>query len=254
VQILIDYGEFETALADRLTPDADGLNPTADRLRRLALLTGRLFCCSWHEAPAQADFWANQLERGIRGIAARPLPQEMFLRASEGYAYYGLYPETYIEAARRFFRGIRPTDVTCIGIRTIGASLSAAVSAELEEQGCRVESHTVRCHGHPFDRRLLLDPALEAHLRMRRDGYFAIVDEGPGPSGSTLCCVAARQRLSLERPTSGSSCSPATTPTARSCFPKRRANNGPGIASTSRTSTRSGGAAAGSHARGLGAN
>jgi len=82
--------------------------------------------------------------------------------------------------------------VVCLGIRSIGTSLSAVVCAALEDRGCRVQSCTVRCTGHPFDRRLTLDPAWEGCWRAAARGHFLIVDEGPGLSGSSSCSVAQK--------------------------------------------------------------
>ncbi len=192
VRMLIDFGQFEAAVADLLSPHENGMNPTEALLRRVSLLTGHLFCNSWASAAARVDFWADQLDLGVQQIAALPLPERLDLRVAEGYAYYSLYPETYLEASRQFFREAAPRNVVCIGIRTIGTSLSAVVAAALEEQDCHVESCAVRCAGHPFDRRLFLERALAEHWASRGDRYYAVVDEGPGPSGSTLCCVAAK--------------------------------------------------------------
>jgi hypothetical protein len=191
VRILIDYGQFETALADLLSPRINGMHPTAGLLRRVGHLTGRLFCRSWRSA-GDTRVWADRVASGIEQVVALPLPDRLQLRVAEGYAYYSLYPETYIEASRQFLNATRPRHVTCIGIRTIGTSLSAVVAAALEEQACPTESCTVRCQGHPFDRHLLLDAELAEYLARRADGYYAIVDEGPGLSGSTFCCVAAK--------------------------------------------------------------
>jgi hypothetical protein len=108
----------------------------------------------------------------------------------EGYAYYGLYPETYREATRRFYADARPERAVVLGIRSIGTSLSAVVAAALERCGVTVSSATVRPRGHPFDRKLLLSPEYGQWLRTRWDHYFVVVDEGPGLSGSSFAAVA----------------------------------------------------------------
>jgi hypothetical protein len=68
--------------------------------------------------------------------------------------------------------------------------LSAVVAAELRQAGCDVWSCTVRPRGHPFDRHIALADDLERELRSRCGWRFAIVDEGPGLSGSSFCGTA----------------------------------------------------------------
>ena len=69
-----------------------------------------------------------------------------------------------------------------IGARSIGTSLACMVSAGL---GAR-QPITVRPVGHPFARRVAADPA---RIDRTADAY-ALVDEGPGLSGSSLAAVA----------------------------------------------------------------
>ncbi|MDB5473250.1 MAG: Cell division protein FtsK, partial [Devosia sp.] len=102
-------------------------------------------------------------------------------RQAEGYAFYALYPESYIAAARQ--SGL-DQHTTIIGIRSIGAGLAALVGAALGASCI----HTVRPVGHPFERRLALSEALANQLA--GDGAYAIADEGPGLSGSSFNCVA----------------------------------------------------------------
>ncbi|MEN6337610.1 MAG: hypothetical protein ABFE01_25435 [Phycisphaerales bacterium] len=190
VGLLIDLGEFETAVVDAWNEELTPGGPTRALLRRASLSAGHLLCGSWQGSKEGQDLWAVRLERTIDRIAALPLPRRLSIPTSEGYAYYGLAPEAYIEAARRFHFDVGRGDLVCIGIRSIGASLSAVVAATLEEQGSRVGSWTVRCQGHPFERYLPLDDAMVEKIRTLRNRHWLIVDEGPGLSGSTLCCVA----------------------------------------------------------------
>jgi hypothetical protein len=112
------------------------------------------------------------------------------LRDPEGYAYYALYPETYIASAT-LFRRCRPAGTAvCIGIRSIGTSLSAVVGAALEVEGWRVSRLTLRPRGAPFDRRPILTPDLARWIADQRHADFLVVDEGPGLSGSSMCGVA----------------------------------------------------------------
>jgi hypothetical protein len=102
---------------------------------------------------------------------------------AEGYAFYALYPESYLEAARA--SGLGP-DTQVIGIRSIGAGLSALVAAELGAPA----PFTLRPVGHPFGREVRVDSDLTKSLTANREKTFAIVDEGPGLSGSSFGAVA----------------------------------------------------------------
>ncbi|ATB33807.1 hypothetical protein [Melittangium boletus] len=113
------------------------------------------------------------------------LPDTVTLKTPEGYAYYALYPEAYLEAAR----GVPPGEVPwVIGIRGIGTSLACAVVAGVGGTHAPI---TVRPGGPPFQRELRLGPRLEAALRRAAPATpFALVDEGPGLSGSSFGAVA----------------------------------------------------------------
>ncbi|MEE1655309.1 hypothetical protein VB618_03800 [Microvirga sp. CF3062] len=103
-------------------------------------------------------------------------------KQAEGYAFYALYPESYLEAAR--VSGLGP-DTQIIGIRSIGTGLSALVAAELGAPA----PITLRPVGHPFGRQVRVDPDLTRSLASSGKA-FAIVDEGPGLSGSSFGAVA----------------------------------------------------------------
>jgi hypothetical protein len=75
----------------------------------------------------------------------------------------------------------------CIGLRSIGASLSALVTAVLRDAGLTVRSLTLRPRGHPFDRHLAV--ADERRLSST-DAHHLVVDEGPGLSGSSFAAAA----------------------------------------------------------------
>ena len=163
---LIRFGEVEAAIADSLCPAWDQPHPLLERLRSAAI----------------------RLAGGDMNVLtdAPPLPAEITVAVPEGYAYYGVYPEDYAAAARLFYRDVRPQKAVVIGIRSIGTSLSAVVAATLAAAGCEVRSFTVRPRGHPFDRQLSV-----RGFRLQADAHYLVVDEGPGLSGSSFCCVAS---------------------------------------------------------------
>ena len=137
-RLLIDFGELETAVADALFPSADGVSLVAEDWRRAAVAVGHLFVASWLQRGSRA-LRGRAREVLARIEALRPtLPRgAVRLRVPEGYAYYALYPETYVAAAEQFSRGRCPGTAVCLGLRSIGTSLSAAVAAGLEAAGWR---------------------------------------------------------------------------------------------------------------------
>jgi hypothetical protein len=102
----------------------------------------------------------------------------------EGFAYYAVVPRAVADAAAGLQLG---SPVTVVGVRTIGVALSAVVAAAL---GWRAQRFTVRPEGSPFDRATRLDEQQVAAVRRRAGGWFVVVDEGPGLSGSSLLSVA----------------------------------------------------------------
>lgn len=199
VELLIEFGELEAALADSANPRKDGDEPLLRAWRQTALLAGHIFCRSWDGDSEGLRRWLYRLKSALEQLSSQSLPERVRLRVPEGYAHYGLFPETYLEAARKFFAEARPREVACIGLRSIGTSLSAVVGAALQEKGCAVRALTVRPRGHPFRRRLLLSSFLERDLRGLAGWHFLIVDEGPGLSGSSICCAAQKlSELGLE--------------------------------------------------------
>jgi hypothetical protein len=179
---LIEWGEVESAAADDHCPDQDALVPPVEAIRAFTLEAARVY---WRGSGALARF-----DPGM-------LPATMEVRVPEGYAFYALYPRSYGQAAVRFWEQLRPRAAVVIGIRSIGTSLSAVVTAALEERGCKVESFTIRPRGHPFDRRLSIDSRIAARWRAAAEfgpAHFVVVDEGPGLSGSSFASVAIALR------------------------------------------------------------
>jgi hypothetical protein len=190
VRVLIDLGVLEAALADAVHPETDDLHPLTDALRRASIAAGHLLWHSWHGGREWLGPWAARLRAAIGAVGALAAPTRIETSVPEGYAYYGLFPEIYLAAAVRCARALRAPRAVCIGIRSIGTSLSAVVAAALEELGIETLALTVRPRGHPYDRRLCLAPALAALLRDHVDEPVLVVDEGPGLSGSSFAGAA----------------------------------------------------------------
>jgi hypothetical protein len=196
--MLIEVAELESAIADESFAHADGLSPLTESFRHATLAAARLFAASWdrqssdREAKASRYLHVDALRDALRRIDERSIPRQVARRVSEGYAYYALHPETYLAAADRFVATVRPHAVVCLGIRSIGTSLSAVVSAAIEAHGIPARTFTVRPRAHPFARELRLTSELELVLRQHAaTAHYLVVDEGPGLSGSSFAAVAA---------------------------------------------------------------
>ncbi len=189
VDLLIEYGMVEAGVNDALFPKEDSIQPLSTEFSRAGLILGSIVCSSWEKRPG-VSAGLEKFGEVLDGIFALPVPKRVRLRVPEGYAYYSLFPETYLEAARRFFYDVRPGGVVCIGLRSIGTSLAAVVGGKIKSLGCQVDLFNVRPKGHPFRRRLSISPFLKKEWLSRKGFHFLIVDEGPGSSGSTICSVA----------------------------------------------------------------
>ena len=190
VQLLISAGTLEAALADAIFPCADGIMPITRRLREAGIALGRAVWNTWANRPAAARGWLDRTAGILAYLELQELPGSVEVSVPEGYAYYAVYPEMYLEAASRFHHTHSPEIAVCLGLRSIGTSLSAVVGGTLEELGCPVASFTLRPRGHPFARRPVITPELAEAFQREREATFLLIDEGPGISGSSLAGTA----------------------------------------------------------------
>jgi hypothetical protein len=189
--LLIDAGELEAALVDAECPVEDRTTAVTDALNATARCMATLFARAWAGAPFSGSA-IDGARRRLRALRRCAMPSTVTASVPEGFAYYGLFPETYLDAAEELVRRCAPCLVVVIGIRGIGTTLSAAVAAQLAMRGVAASRLTVRPRGHPFDRTVRLSPQLLDWLRdaaSRPGTVFAIVDEGPGLSGSSMASV-----------------------------------------------------------------
>ena len=174
VSALIEAGQLLQGIADEGLP----ANDPSDFVHELARSVVR----SWDSRFADVG--------ELPPVPRHTSPKSVELRLPEGFAFYAVYPEAYVKAARRLKLVGRPR---VIGIRSIGTTLGAVVAAALGA----APALTVRPFGDPFARQVELPPeALE------RDAHYVIVDEGPGLSGSSFGAVAdwlAARGVALER-------------------------------------------------------
>lgn len=173
VSLLVELGEIEAGVADALCPSEERECEVTRALRSASVCAAK---GAWSAMQQQVDL-----------LARMRLPKQVRVSKQEGFAYYGLYPEMYVRAARQFEGEMRPNRVAVIGIRSIGTTLASLVAGALT---CITRTFTVRPRGHPFDRYLALSRPFEAELAGLRGWTFAVVDEGPGLSGSSFASVA----------------------------------------------------------------
>jgi hypothetical protein len=193
-ELVIETGALSQGILDWRFQQR-GCDDIGEHERACALLctaAGQLLVLSLAQEgqkPSPAESWTcglAALELALEALGLLELPSVLELREPEGYAYYGLYPELYAAAARELAQGA-PTQVQVIGIRSIGTSLAGVVCATL---GARA-AWTVRPVGHPFARTLRIGARLRAALlHDAKNTRYAIVDEGPGLSGSSFAAVS----------------------------------------------------------------
>ena len=182
VSAFIEAGGLAQGVADAefARRGCDARSPAQDTAMALVLALADAVRRSW-------DTGFSALPLPFVEVAAldpAALPHSITIKRPEGYAFYALYPEAFAAAAQALARGARPIRV--IGIRSIGTGLAAMAAAALGAPA----PVTVRPVGHPFQRTVALAPALEDELLSDPDAVFAIVDEGPGLSGSSFGGVA----------------------------------------------------------------
>jgi hypothetical protein len=178
-ELLVEAGELEQGLLDHDFRSAgeDQPGPVRTVASRLTRATADALVASYRSLPMDLERIRNALE----DLLSLDLPDAVSVSVPEGFSIYGLYPETYFQAAR----GLKDAPLTVIGIRSIGTALAAGVAAAAGDGASLV---SVRPVGHPFARRLAVSPELERELLGGR--RYAVVDEGPGLSGSSFGCVA----------------------------------------------------------------
>lgn len=176
----VEAGELAQGLADaeRAAIGRDARGPLGDAAMELVMALAAALAASWDGEPARRE----RADAAIAGLARAALPERVTMKTAEGHACYALYPEAYLVAARAAPAGPRRV----IGIRSIGTGLAAMVAIA---HGAP-RPVTVRPVGDPFRRELVVDRAVIADWQAERAATFAIVDEGPGLSGSSFGAVA----------------------------------------------------------------
>ncbi|MGE5497023.1 MAG: hypothetical protein ACM3Q2_03090 [Syntrophothermus sp.] len=191
VELLIDYSDLETALTDSICREEELYNREIKILRRTGELVARLMMYSWKDLESGIpDYLHKQIRRLFNKICSFSLPVYANIKVPEGYAFYGYYPETYIDAAEKFISDVKPESAVIIGLRSIGTSFSSVVSAVLNYHNIPSKSFTVRPRGDYLSRAVYLSRKLKREITQGGTPYFLLVDEGPGLSGSSFGVTA----------------------------------------------------------------
>jgi hypothetical protein len=182
-ELLLACGGLTQSLLDWAC-DQTGADDDSEFVRYLETLM--LFAARALRKPdPHADLQAIRAQ--CEGLPRFSLPSSVRVKRPEGYAFYAVYPELYSASARRHSRTSEKSWDLTIGIRSIGVSLGAVVAEEVGS----LDFLTLRPRGHPFARELRVSQSLERRVRSRLcGGLVAIVDEGPGLSGSSFGAVA----------------------------------------------------------------
>jgi hypothetical protein len=180
--LLISSGELWQGLMDEQCErlGCDDWTPLSAQCANLTVAAAALAIDGYSKERATAFHLQLNL------ISEFPLPKEVTIKTPEGYAFYAVFPRLYAMAARPVVDQDSPT-MTVIGLRSIGTSLAAVVAYVA---GVHSPPISVRPQGHPFDRHLQLGDAMAARMLEQSNGRYAVVDEGPGLSGSSFLAVA----------------------------------------------------------------
>lgn len=176
----IEAGELLQGIADHEAEraGADILSPGQAAATALLLDLARAVWTSWTSGFARTGPLPP-----VPALGAGLAPETLRTKLVEGFAFYAVYPECFAAAAA--LSGLDRT-ARVIGIRSIGAPLGAMVAAALGAE----PPVTVRPVGHPFRRELAVSAAVAEAVLAGKPARVAVVDEGPGLSGSSFGAVA----------------------------------------------------------------
>ena len=136
-----------------------------------------------------SDFPGPDLDFLINSARALPAFEQLSISTPEGFAYYALHPLAYADVIRQLSMCAR---LLVVGIRSIGTTLSAIAAAAARGRGIVAERITVRPQGHPYNRTVEFTAEQMAAVGKAAScgASVAVVDEGPGLSGSSFLAVA----------------------------------------------------------------
>src|SRR6185503_1367582 len=179
---LLQAGELECGVADNDPEAARCYESVTDQISG-ALLAGE------SAASSNSNFYQPDLHSLLAPVRALPVFEQLSISIPEGFAYYALHPLAYADVMRQL-----PfcAHLLVVGIRSIGTTLSSVAAAAVRSRGITAERITVRPRGHPYNRTVEFTAEQKAAVSraMSLGASFAMVDEGPGLSGSSFLAAA----------------------------------------------------------------
>jgi len=172
LRALIAAGELECALRDAADSHPQW-EKSARAAERLTTIAAKIFIRNSRAGLAEAE----------RIVGEMKVPETLAIAVFEGFSYYALHPTKFLEIIKN--RKLEKKSAV-IGVRSIGAPLSAVVAAAIGD----AERITVRPSGHPYERELEITEVFRKFVARHHRDEFVIVDEGPGLSGSSFLSVA----------------------------------------------------------------
>jgi hypothetical protein len=182
VGALLQAGELECGVADNDPEAARCYESVTDQIAGALL-------ASEPAASNNSDFHHPDFHSILASVRALPVFEQLGISIPEGFAYYALHPLAYADVIRQ----IPVCDhLLVVGIRSIGTTLSVVAAAAARARGIAAERITVRPQGHPYNRTVEFTGEQMAAVRnaISQDASVAVVDEGPGLSGSSFLAMA----------------------------------------------------------------
>lgn len=177
INALLLAGELECGIADSESSIARAAQVLTEQIADAAL-------------SGPSSLWTRVLQNLIFFANSLPVPDLLTISKPEGFAYYALHPLAYADVLDRIT--FSSENLVVIGIRSIGATLSAVTAAAAHLRGMEVQRFTVRPQGHPYNRQteFSAEQVEIVQTEIAAASAFLIVDEGPGLSGSSFLSVA----------------------------------------------------------------
>jgi adenine/guanine phosphoribosyltransferase-like PRPP-binding protein len=197
VDVLLLAGEVECGVADAYPGAATSCERLTDQIADALLATNEMAASDpdFHKPPIGSlipdplVLDAATLDSMISAARVLPAFDQLSISTPEGFAYYALHPLAYADVIRQIPACER---LLVVGIRSIGTTLSAVAAAAVRARGISAQRTTVRPQGHPYNRTAEFAPEQMVAISkaISCGANFAVVDEGPGLSGSSFLAVA----------------------------------------------------------------
>jgi hypothetical protein len=180
--VLLRAGEFECSVADAYPEAASSCERITDQIADALV-------ASESSSSVHPDLQKPDFQSLLNAARVLPAFKQLYISTPEGFAYYALHPLAYANVIRQIPAS---EHLLVVGIRSIGTTLSAVATAAAHARGIVAERITVRPQGHPYNRtaEFTAEQMAAVSRAVSMGASFAVVDEGPGLSGSSFLAVA----------------------------------------------------------------